>query len=229
MIVNGKNIEQFGALVFDFKLPEMSFETSYLHLQEVFLLMAQRQTGSNGMVQFLIQGDTVGDVKKQVSLLKNELKSATISDVEDDPFSYSCVIVEPTDTDLKGVDVMTGKETALFTVELYCYDRYSRIIVANGNGVTHDGSAPTSPIITITPTASGTLNLQINGQTYTIVSVTEGQPLVIDAEAKTVKQGGQNKMRDVRFFKFPKLLPGLNTITSNLAGTIQTVTKARWV
>lgn len=111
---------------------------------------------------------------------------------------------------------------------------------ANGNthGVTNSGSATALPIFTITVSATGDLTLTLTNTTtgksctVTALPVTNGQALVIDCAAQTVKLAGTNKLR---YFSgsFFLLDPGANTLSLALSGvtltSIATVYTKRWL
>lgn len=232
MNLNGKNIDAYNALVYRYNLPQMSFESSYLHLDEVFLLMAQKQVGANGFLEILVFGRTQDEVTRNASGLKAQLKQCTIRGVDDSSFFYEAIALE-TNLDHKGVDVQSGLNVGLFTVNLYVYDKYSGVHSHKQNTphkFYYDGTTETSPVLEITPIdGPSDLTITINGEHYLIQDVIKNETIVIDCAAKTVMAAGQNKMKDVRFHKFPKLKPGLNTIETSATCEVGRSYKVRWL
>ena len=111
---------------------------------------------------------------------------------------------------------------------------------ANGNthAVANGGSATAQPVMTVTVSSTGTLTLALTnsttGKSFGIAAlpVTNGQALVIDCAAQTVKLAGVNKLS---YFSgsFWLLDPGSNTLSLALSGvtlaSISTVLRKRWL
>lgn len=72
---------------------------------------------------------------------------------------------------------------------------------------------PTFDISSITLTGIARNPVTKAGEKVIIKNLKNGQKVILDGEAGTVTQGGQNKFADTEMWEFPSLVPGNNTIT----------------
>lgn len=80
------------------------------------------------------------------------------------------------------------------------------------------GNIPTSAVVTITPTLSiqsATLT-GFSDDPITIRNLKKDQAVILDGEAGTVTEAGQNKFKDVDLWAFPRLRPGMQTVTCDV-------------
>lgn len=82
--------------------------------------------------------------------------------------------------------------------------------------ITSNGNLETLAIVEITPSITIIdLVLNINSEAITIKTLTAGKKIIIDGEKGSVTELGINKFKDVDLWKFPRLSPGENTITTS--------------
>ena len=109
------------------------------------------------------------------------------------------------------------------TVQFYCQPLKERIypvtrtVTASASPASEtlqvDGDVPTLPKISLTPSVTGTVVLSVNGNAFTLSSMTSGSVVVIDSYVhEVVSSDGTTMLTKNSSGDFPVFQPGTNTI-----------------
>lgn len=166
----------------------------------------------NILVVILFRGDDRETVETNISDLTALMLEPRVLTIEDRPFLYHVA--------LTGFDQENLHPAGTFTKVTYNFVGYAcgtRKKLDFNQALKAEwkikGNIPTSAVVTITPTLSiqeATLT-GFSDDPITIRNLKKDQAVILDGEAGTVTEAGQNKFKDVDLWAFPRLLPGMQS------------------
>lgn len=173
----------------------------------------------------LLTGKSATDLRKQFTSL-NKLLNAGIGTLSfsDEPNQfYKAAYTSSSEPPER-------KDECVIELSFVCTDprKYSEEKTVLGNGIQYGGLYDSKPIITVTLSVGGTelRLLHVQKQKYVRIKLTllAGNQVEFDMEKRTVKVNGRSVLEslDMVNSRFFTLSPGTNTLTTNLAGTVQT-------
>ncbi|NQG97957.1 phage tail family protein [Streptococcus suis] len=175
-------------------------------------------------VKALLTGQSALDLRKQFTSL-NRLLDVGLGELSfsDEPgYFYRACFVSSNEPPER-------KDEVVLEMNFICTDpkKYSEEQTVTGNGVQYQGVFETNPVITVTLSAGGSelRLLHVQQQKYVRIkqSLLAGNRVEFDMGRRSVKVNGRSVLEnfDMVNSRFFPLVPGANTLSTNLAGSIQ--------
>lgn len=225
MFVNDIDISTFKAELIDrdIQTVEVTIYDDWLRNSLNPLYLGKQEKFKAIKLQFQIEDtDDESSLNDISDLIKQFIKC--VIKFEDIDLSYNCTIANKEHKRLSeglfelSVELRSGYAYKTAVNETMDHVA-SQIINVTGNLPSPAVVSVMVPIDTISLTLAG-----FGDDDITINNLLADVPVIIDGEACTVMQNGQNKFDDVELWNFPVLQPGENTITSSISDCVITIT-----
>lgn len=205
MLINNKTPLAYGAHLIDYVIGACGIDNSYiLPVNSMHpVLLKDRKTLRNIRLTFDIEGTDI----HTATLYLSEMTALLSGQPElylPDGFYYNCILTSVSEATKNAPWILT------VTFEFVGYRHGDAVthIITDTADVNIMGNFPAEPIFKIiTDQTSYTIN------DITINNIDTNYPIVIDGVQKIITQNGLNKFSDCTLTDFPRLNPGINTIT----------------
>ncbi|CAM3004945.1 phage tail domain-containing protein [Hathewaya histolytica] len=236
MFVNNIDIKKFGVELLEKKIgtAETIINNEWLKGACKPLILDKEHRYTTIQCIFVIKGDTRQDLEEKLSHFVKIIEECTVK-FDDIEFYYD-VFIQSKQNDYIGKNTSDDMEVQAIDVTFLSGHKYKTEITETMDHVTSKtinvpGNTETPAVITITvPIDTIDLTIKGLGEGIKVKNLKANVPVIINSEEGTVLEKGLNKFNDTEFWEFPKLKPGVNTIsTDKVNSKIEIKYKPRWI
>ena len=220
MLINNKNIADYGIEILDKKVNTSSFSTTKNWSNQALtpILINKKFTYGSMELTLLISCKLEKDIKTTKS---NFIMNISESIIKDDDFYYKVTLNSVADGEEVFKNKLNGMYCEKFSINLIIDEKYKEEIIkditlSNNKFIINvEGNTETPCILEIVP-SQAMVDLVIQGVTENPIKVNDisiNSSLVINGEDEIITLNGANKFSDSDMWAFPVLKPGENEIT----------------
>lgn len=220
LLIDGVPLEDFGgAALRDYSVGETKItNTTFQGVNRSTFRVLRSFFGTRMItVTIVFKGETRHDAAKQRSLFNSAAFGASELYISDDGFFYSVALTSCGPEELVGEGKTEAQIKSKYQFEGIRHEALVRETVAAGGTIFCRSTVPfTDCKLTATPAASA-VNYSFGGATFHNVGA--GDVLVFDGIGGKITRSGNNDAASVDWTDFPRLVPGVNTISAS-SGTV---------
>lgn len=216
MLINGRNIKEFNALVYSNNL-QPSLEGINAAMGELVLL---------------VRNHSKEQLSRDISYLIDLSKEGALSDLGDS-FEYD-VKLERYEDEYKGIDYYTNKHTHLLTLSFTINYRMTgvRTITLNTgiNEIYNEGNRIT-PVTLILKSLTDMSEVSISGfnEEVKVINLLSNETIEVNGQQQTIKSNNANIYTRYKSWTFPNINPGISKISIPPNLEVSMEYKPRWV
>lgn len=219
--IDGVDIYDYGALVESFSVSGTAVvNTAYQGVNSTgFNVLSTIRGARQITLNLFYSGDTRRDLALKKAKIDNAIGNGKIDLFLPDGFHYFAYLTSIGEEKMLGVDRKGLIALCTYTLEGIRHDELESFEVTSGQSFDCASLIPETDV-RLTCTASQAY-ASITIGTVTITSVAQGDVLVVDGINKRILQNGGPCAGNMSFVHFPKLVPGLNTISCPETMTVE--------
>lgn len=209
LYVNGVDISQYGVLVETFSVGGTAVNNEvYQGRNRTHFNLIASTFGRRAITVSLFYG---GKTRRELTMTKSKIDGLFYGPLElflPDGFYYSCVLTAAGEMAISG-----PQDDQVIAVSTYTFDgvRHDPLETVTGNTLKCASTMPYTDCRLTCTASDDYASLTIEG--VTITGVTAGDILTVDGINGRIMQNGAPCAGNMSFIHFPRLVPGINTLT----------------
>lgn len=211
--INDVDIYTVGALVESFKVSGTAISnTAYQGVNSTDFNVLQTTRGMRVItLNLFYKGTTRRELALKKAKIDGMIGTGKIDLKLPDGFHYSAYLTAPGEEQMLGVEGNEMIALCTYTLQGIRHDDLVSFSVASGATFKCESLIPETDVRLICTTSQARASLTIG--TVTITGVSANDVLTVDGIRKRILQNGAPCAGNMSFIKFPKLVPGDNTIS----------------